>query len=226
MKLSVIVTAGGSSTRYGKTNKLLEKIEGKEVILHSIESFLPFNPFEIIVSASEDFEPDLKVLLEKHGLQSLVKVVRGGATRQASVFNALKACDAPDFAVIHDAARPLIKQEDIRKCINKALETKAAIVAVKAVDTIKKTDNSGKILETPDRNTLWYVQTPQIFDYNLIMEAHKKLEGENFSDDSGMVEAMGKDVFISEGSYSNIKITTKKDIYLAQMLYNDFEQIK
>lgn len=223
MKLSVIVTAGGSSSRYGKTNKLLEKIEGKEVILHSIEAFLPFKPCEIIVSASEDFEPELRTLLEKNGLDK-VKIVRGGATRQASVYNALKSCETPDYAAIHDAARPLIKQEDIRNCINKAVETKAAIVAVKAVDTIKKTDNSGKIVETPDRNSLWYVQTPQIFDYNLIMEAHKKLEGGNFSDDSGMVEAMGKDVFISEGSYSNIKITTKKDIYLAQMLYNDLNE--
>lgn len=223
MKLSVIVTAGGSSSRYGKTNKLLEKIEGKEVILHSIEAFLPFKPCEIIVSASEDFEPELRTLLVKNGLDK-VKIVRGGATRQASVYNALKFCETPDYAAIHDAARPLIKQEDIRNCINKAVETKAAIVAVKAVDTIKKTDNRGKIVETPDRNSLWYVQTPQIFDYNLIMEAHKKLEGGNFSDDSGMVEAMGKDVFISEGSYSNIKITTKKDIYLAQMLYNDLKE--
>ena len=138
MKFSVVITAGGSSARYGK-NKLLEKINNKEVILHSIEAFLPFNPAEIVVSSSKDFEPVLIQLLKENNMPD-VKVVLGGSTRQASVFNALKACDNADIVAIHDAARPLIKKEDIEKCLTKALETKAAIVGVRAVDTIKKTD--------------------------------------------------------------------------------------
>ena len=219
-KLAVIITAGGSSTRYGKTNKLLEKIKDKEVIIRSIEAFLPLKPYEIIVSASESLEPVIKELLKKYG-HNQVKVVRGGETRQASVFNALKACNAPDYAAIHDAARPLVKEEDIKKCIKKAVETKAAIVAVKAVDTIKVVKKDNEIIDTPDRETLWYVQTPQIFEYNLIMQAHKKFEGQSFSDDAGLVEASGKRVYVSEGSYSNIKITTKKDIYLVQLLFED-----
>ena len=219
MKFAVVVTAGGSSARYGK-NKLLEKIDNKEVILHSIEAFLPFNPTQIVVSASKEFEPVLKELLNNNNL-SFVQIVIGGATRQASVYNALKACDEPDIVAIHDAARPLIKKEDIEKCLNKAIETKAAIVGVKAVDTIKQADNNNKITSTPDRNHLWYVQTPQIFDYKIVMQAHKKFEGQGFSDDAGLVEANGKDVYITEGSYSNIKITTKKDILLAQMLYKN-----
>ncbi len=219
MKFAVVVTAGGSSARYGK-NKLLEKIDNKEVILHSIEAFLPFNPSQIIVSASKEFEPVLKELLNNNNL-SFVQIVIGGATRQASVYNALKACEEPDIVAIHDAARPLIKKEDIEKCLNKAIETQAAIVGVKAVDTIKQADNNNKITATPDRNHLWYVQTPQIFDYKIVMQAHKKFEGHGFSDDAGLVEANGKDVYITEGSYSNIKITTKKDILLAQMLYKN-----
>ena len=111
-KLSVVITAGGSSTRYGKVNKLLEKINGKEVILHSIEAFLPLNPLEIVISASEGLEPVIKDLTKNN---QLIKVVRGGATRQASVFNALKACSSPDIVAIHDAARPLIKKEHIEK---------------------------------------------------------------------------------------------------------------
>lgn len=216
MEFSVIITAGGTSSRYGKMNKLLEKIKGKEVILHSIEAFLPFNPQEIIISASESLEPVIKELTAH---MPAVKVVRGGSTRQASVFNALKACASPDIVAIHDAARPLIRKEDIEKCIKKAVETKAAIVAVRAVDTIKKTDEDGKITETPDRSSLWCVQTPQIFDYELILNAHKKLEGESFSDDSGMVEALSQAVYVVEGDYSNIKITTKKDLLLAGLLY-------
>lgn len=217
MKFAVVITAGGSSARYGK-NKLLEKIGEKEVILHSIEAFFPFNPCEIVVSSSKDFEQELKELLKKNNLFG-IKVVPGGTTRQASVYNALKACANPDIVAIHDAARPLVKQEDIKNCLETAIKTKAAILGVRAVDTIKKTDENNKITSTPDRNCLWYVQTPQIFEYSLIMQAHKKFEGRGFSDDSGLVEALGKDVYISEGSYSNIKITTKKDIHLAQMMY-------
>lgn len=220
MKLSVIITAGGSSTRYGQTNKLLECIDDKEVIIHSIEAFLPFNPAEIIISTSEDLEPALIQLLKKYNLTD-VKLVRGGFTRQQSVFNALKVCKFCDLVAIHDAARPLIRKEDIIKCVNKAVQTKAAIAAVRAVDTIKRTDDNGKIVETPNRETLWCVQTPQVFDYNLIMDAHVTLEGLSFSDDAGMLESLGVNVYVSEGSYSNIKITTKKDIYLAQMLYSD-----
>lgn len=225
-KLSVIVTAGGSSSRYGKTNKLLEKIDEKEVIIRSIQAFLPYTsimPAEIIVSASESLEPQIKELLKKYDIKN-VKVVRGGATRQASVFNALKACDKPDYVAIHDAARPLIKHEDIQKCLELAMSKKAAIVAVKAVDTIKVVKEDGEIINTPDRDTLWAVQTPQIFDYEMIMDVHKKLEGQSFSDDAGMVEASGMKVFVSEGSYSNIKITTKKDIFLARMLFEDDAQ--
>ena len=215
MKLSVIITAGGSSSRYGKVNKLLEKINGKEVILHSIEAFCCFNPYEIIVSASETLEPIIKDL--GRDIKGL-KIVRGGLTRQQSVYNALSACENPDIVAIHDAARPLVKKSDIEKCIKKAIEKKAAILAVKAVDTIKRVDETGKIIETPDRNFLWAVQTPQIFDYKLIMDVHKNLEGLSFSDDSGMAESLGYDVYVTEGSYSNIKITTKKDLLLAQEL--------
>ena len=104
------------------------------------------------------------------------------------------------------------------------MSKKAAIVAVKAVDTIKVVKQDGEIINTPDRDTLWAVQTPQIFDYEMIMDVHKKLEGQSFSDDAGMVEASGMKVFVSEGSYSNIKITTKKDIFLARMLFEDDAQ--
>lgn len=220
MSLSVIITAGGSSSRYGNKNKLLELINGKEVILHSIEAFLPLNPVEIIVSASESLETELLGLVSH--IKNL-KIVRGGLTRQASIFNALKVCDNSDYVAIHDAARPLVLSDDVERCLDKAVECSAAVLAVRAIDTIKKADASGKVVDTPDRKYLWTVQTPQIFDYKLILNAHKKLEGLSFSDDSGMVEALGVPVYLVEGSYSNIKITTKKDLFLAQALLNDVE---
>lgn len=219
-KLSVIITAGGSSRRYGQTNKLLEKIDGKEVIIHSIEAFIPFCPFEIIVSAAESLESILKELLVKYNIEN-IKIVRGGNTRQASIYNALKQCSNPDIVAIHDAARPLVKKTDIDKCLQKAVATGSAIVAVKAVDTIKVVNENNKIEATPDRNTLWAVQTPQIFDYKLIFEAHEKLQGQSFSDDAGMLEYLGKEVYVSEGSRSNIKITTPEDLLIAKILYEN-----
>ena len=219
-KLSVIITAGGSSRRYGQTNKLLEKIDGKEVIIHSIEAFIPFSPFEIIVSATESLENSLKELLVKYNIEN-IKIVRGGDTRQASIYNALKQCSDPDIVAIHDAARPLVKKTDIDKCLQKAVATGAAIVAVKAVDTIKVVNENNKIEATPDRNTLWAVQTPQIFDYKLIFEAHEKLQGQSFSDDAGMLEYLGQEVYVSEGSRSNIKITTPEDLLIAKILYEN-----
>lgn len=215
MKISVIITAGGSSTRYGKKDKLLEKINGKEVFMHSLEAFLPLSPSEIIVSASASLLP---IVAELTSDIKNIRIVQGGATRQESVFHALKACDSPDYVLIHDAARPLVRKDDIKRCLNKAVETKAAILSVKATDTIKKVDNDGKIIETPDRNYLWCVQTPQIFDYNLILNAHKKLEGQSFSDDAGMLEYLKEPVYVVEGSYSNIKITTQNDIPIAERL--------
>ena len=144
--------------------------------------------------------------------------MRGGKTRQESVFNALKACSNPDYVCIHDAARPLIKLENIKNCLKKAEKTGAAITAVKATDTIKKVDENGKITETPDRSKLWCVQTPQIFEYKTILSAHEKLAGKSFSDDAGMLEFLGIPVYVDEGDYSNIKITTPKDILLAELL--------
>ena len=217
-RVNAIIPAGGTSSRFGNKNKLLEKINDKEVIKYTVEAFENSNVDEIIICANISIIEELENIFKDF---KKVKIIQGGETRQASVYNALKACDEPDIVAIHDAARPLIKKEDIEKCLNKAIETKAAIVGVKAVDTIKQTDNNNKITSTPDRNHLWYVQTPQIFDYKIVMQAHKKFEGQGFSDDAGLVEANGKDVYITEGSYSNIKITTKKDILLAQMLYKN-----
>ena len=140
-----------------------------------------------------------------------IKLIEGGKTRQESVFNALRAADNPDFVLIHDGARPLVEKEDIKKVIEKTIEKGAAILAVKTVDTVKKVDEDGEIVETIDRSNLYNVQTPQGFRYDLILEAHKKYEGENFTDDAGMVEKTGGAVFVVEGNYNNFKITTPED---------------
>lgn len=207
MKVSAIITAGGTSSRYGNTNKLLEKINDKEVIRYTVEAFENSNIDEIVICANESIIDDLSKMF-KH------KIIKGGQTRQESVYNGLKAIDC-DYVLIHDGARPIINSDLINKIIEEVKTKKAITVMTKTTDTIKEVDENGKIIKTIDRNKLYNTQTPQAFEYNLIKSAHEKLKGLNFTDDAGMLEHLGENVYIILGSYENIKITTKNDIDIA-----------
>lgn len=215
MKFSAIITAGGTSNRFGNTNKLLEKVHSKEVIAHTADAFLSVDEIsEIIICANSSI---IEVLNNIFKGQEKIKIVEGGKTRQESVYNGLKACTGCDYVLIHDGARPMITTEIVNKAIAMVQEKKALTVAAKTTDTIKQVDENLKIIKTIDRSFLWNTQTPQAFEYKLILGAHQKLQGLDFSDDAGMLESMGKDVYILEGDYNNIKITTQSDIELAKV---------
>lgn len=212
MKISAIVTAGGTSSRFGNTNKLLEKIHSKEVIKYTIEAFLAVSEIdEIIICANISIIPELEAIFSGY---DKIKIIQGGKTRQESVYNGL-ACSGCDYVLIHDGARPMISTDVIKKTISMVQEKKALTVAIKTTDTIKKVDENLKIIETIDRSSLYNTQTPQAFAYNLILQAHEKLKGKNFTDDAGMLEYLGQSVYILEGDYRNIKITTQNDINIA-----------
>ena len=204
MDFSVIITAGGTSSRYGRKNKLLEKINGKTVIEYTVEKFYGLK--EIIICANESIIPNLKKLFPQE-----IKIIKGGKTRQESVYNGLKECSGK-YVIIHDGARPLISKKIINDVKREVKIKNALTVAVKTVDTIKKADKTGKISETIDRSNLYNIQTPQAFKTDLIKEVHEKLKGQNFTDDAGMLENSGYEVFIVEGEYKNIKLTTKDDL--------------
>lgn len=212
MKVNAIITAGGTSSRFGNKNKLLEKINGKEVIKYTVDAFMYANIDEIIICANPSIMDELHEIFKDY---EKIKIIEGGATRQASVYNGLKA-DTCDYVVIHDGARPIITTDLINNCIEMVKEIKAVSVVTKTIDTIKEVEH-GKIVRTIDRSKLYNTQTPQAFEYDLILKAHQKFEGKNFTDDSGMVEELGKDVYIIDGSYKNIKITTQNDIELAKI---------
>ena len=212
MKINAIITAGGTSSRFGNKNKLLELINGKEVIKYTVDAFRYSNVDEIIICANLSIMEELKEIFKDY---EKVRIIEGGATRQQSVYNGLLA-DKCDYVVIHDGARPIISTELINICIEMVKEQKALTVVTKTIDTIKEVEN-GKIIKTIDRAKLYNTQTPQAFEYDLILEAHKKYEGKNFTDDAGMIEKMKKTVYIIDGSYKNIKITTRSDIALAKI---------
>lgn len=211
-KINAIIPAGGTSSRFGNTNKLLEKINNKEVIKYTVDAFEASNIDEIIICANISIIDELKEIFKTY---KKVSIIEGGNTRQASVYNGLKHSSC-DFVLIHDAARPMISIDLINQAIEMVKEKKALTVATKTIDTIKEVED-GVIVQTIDRAKLYNTQTPQAFEYNLIKNAHKKLVGENFTDDAGMLEFFGQDVHILIGSYKNIKITTQNDIDIAKI---------
>lgn len=211
-KVNAIIPAGGTSSRFGKSNKLLEKIGEKEVIKYTVEAFEKSNVDEIIICANISIIEDLQRILSDC---KKVRIIEGGASRQESVFNGIKACEC-DYVLIHDAARPMITTDLINTAIDEVVFKNALTVATKTIDTIKEVVD-GKIVKTIDRSKLYNTQTPQAFRYDLIREAHEKLSGQNFTDDAGMLEALGQTVYILNGSYKNIKITTQNDIDIAKV---------
>lgn len=215
----VIITAGGSSVRFGK-NKLLETIYNKKVIEYSIEPFLKSGITNIVITSGKDFLEDIKELsLVKN---NNLKVIQGGKTRQESVYFGLNniLCD---FVLIHDGARPLVTTDIITRVKDAVIDKKAVSVMVKTTDTIKEVDTKGKVIKTIDRSKLYNTQTPQAFDYKLIKFVHERLKGRNYTDDSSMLECLEYPVYLVEGDYSNIKITTPQDILLCKELLNQIQ---
>ncbi len=210
-KINAIIPAGGTSSRFGNKNKLLEKINGKEVIKYTIDAFEASNVDEIIICANITIVDELKNIFKDY---KKVRIIEGGETRQASVFNGLKSAEC-DYVLIHDGARPMITTDLINSAIEMVKDKKALTAATKTIDTIKEVVD-GKIIRTIDRSKLYNTQTPQAFEYNLIKRAHEKLAGHSFTDDAGMLEELGYDVYILNGSYKNIKITTQNDIDVAK----------
>lgn len=212
-KFSLIITAGGTSSRYGNKNKLLEKINDKTVIEETVSKFIDFDQIdEIIISANSSIIEILQELFDS----PKVKIIEGGNTRQKSVYNALQVVKN-DYVLIHDGARPLIRKDTIAYVLEAVLDKDAVTVMTKTTDTIKEVDATGRIIRTIDRSKLYNTQTPQAFKTSIIKEAHEKLKDGNFTDDCSMLEELNIPVYIVNGSYTNIKITIKSDLDFAKL---------
>ena len=210
---SLIITAGGTSSRYGNKNKLVEIIKGRTVIEHTINAFLAFeNITEIVIPTNKAIRAEFEHLLT----DNRIKLVDGGETRQKSVCNALEFV-TNKYVIIHDGARPLVKEGLISLVMDSVIEHSAVSVMTKTTDTIKEVDDTGKIIQTIDRSRLYNTQTPQAFETKIIKTAHRELKDNNFTDDSSMLEKLGIPVYIVIGSYTNIKITTKSDLDFAKL---------
>ena len=232
---AIILSAGRGSRMKSDTPKQYMKLRGRPVISYSLDVFQKSQVEDIIlVSAGEDVEYCQKEIIEKYGFDKVKAVVPGGKERYHSVFCGLKELVnrdlQPDYVMIHDGARPFVDQEILRRCARSAELDQACVAGMPVKDTIKIADYEQFAIETPERNLVWQVQTPQVFLFSLISDAYQQLidlekQGMNSSvtDDAMVVETMlNKKVRLVEGSYKNIKITTPEDLELAELfLKND-----
>lgn len=219
----VVIVAAGTGSRMKKDiNKQFIKLKNKEIVAHTIEKFYNSeNIDDIVVVIREDEEEYFnKNIKEKYGFTN-IKVAHGGNERQDSVFNGIKMLKKEcDVVLIHDGARPFVTDDIIKKSINKANEHNAIVVGVKVKDTIKVVSDNGNIVDTPNRSYLWAVQTPQVFKYDIITKAYEDAYNNNYygTDDAMLVERIGYNVKIIEGSYNNIKITTQEDLEFGEQI--------
>ena len=218
----VIVAAGTGSRMNMGINKQFIKLEGKEIIAYTIEKFYNNSNIEdiVVVVKEDEYKINKKEILDKYNFKN-VKIAYGGKERQDSVYNGLKLLDEKcDVVLIHDGARPFVSDKIIDKSIAEATEHKAIVVGVPVKDTIKVIDNDKNIVDTPNRSVLWAVQTPQTFDYNILIDAYKDAFKNKFygTDDAMLVERIGYKVKMLEGSYNNIKITTQEDLNIGSQI--------
>ena len=223
----VIVAAGTGSRMNMGINKQFIKLEGKEVIVYTIEKFYNNHNIDDIVVVVKESEAEFfkKEIIEKYNFEN-IKIAYGGKERQDSVYNGLKLLDEKcDVVLIHDGARPFVSNKTVDTCIEEAKEHKAIVVGVPVKDTIKVIDNNNNIVDTPNRSVLWAVQTPQTFDYNILLNAYEDAFESGFygTDDAMLVERIGHKVKMVEGSYNNIKITTKEDLNIGSQILNSID---
>lgn len=218
-----VVVAAGKGTRMGTSeSKQYLQLHGKPILVHTLERFQRMEQIEaiVLVVGSGDIER-CAAYVGQYALTKVVAVAAGGAERQHSVRIGLgRLPEGLDVVAVHDAVRPFVTEARTAACLHKAYEVGGAVLAVPVKDTIKVVDKSGKIESTPERNSLWAVQTPQAFRLELLREAHRRAERDGYlgTDDAMLVERLGHAVHVVEGDYTNMKITTPDDLLWAERI--------
>ena len=220
--INAIILAGGKGKRMGaNVSKQYIKLNDKPILYYTIKRFSHCKNIDKIILVVPEDEVDYckKEVIDKYSLK-VDFIVYGGKERQDSVFNALEKINNDDIVLIHDGARPFVSERIINDGIKYAKIYGAVAPGVMPKDTIKIKDNKSFSIDTPDRNTLVAIQTPQVFKGYIIKECHKKIKEENVSvtDDTMVVEKYGNKVYLYEGEYTNIKVTTPEDLILAEKL--------
>lgn len=221
MTYTVVIPAAGEGKRMnaGK-NKLLLELDGRPLIVHTLSVFQRDEECEgIIVVTNPTEKRAMGSFISRFGISKVKQIVPGGAKRQSSVYEGLKACEHEGIVLIHDGARPFVTFPIIQRLIAESEKNGAAIPAVPLKDTVKRAKD-GIVTETLERSSLWAVQTPQAFRLSLIKKAHElaEVDGVTATDDASLLERTGFPVSIVASDFDNIKITTPDDLVTAQAI--------
>ncbi|MNC25661.1 2-C-methyl-D-erythritol 4-phosphate cytidylyltransferase [compost metagenome] len=230
-QVGVIVVAAGKGLRMGgQVPKQHLPLAGKPVLVHTLEAFERMEQVHsvvLVVSAGD--EARCSGYTAQYKLGKVHAVLTGGAERQASVYQGLLALDPEvEWVLVHDGVRPFVTAEETADCLEAARRFGAAVVAVPVKDTVKIVEPDGKISSTPDRSTVWAIQTPQAFRVRDLVAAHEVAIQEGFTgtDDAMLVERTGQPVYVVRGGYHNLKITTPEDLEWAEYRLNAIERGK
>ena len=214
--VGAILLGAGCSTRMRSLDKIVTPLADRPLISHSTETFEQscFIDSIVLVVASNNVHK-ITGLVEENGWRKVVNVCTGGARRQDSVRAGLEHLSDCDLIVVHDGARPFVSDEIIATGVAVATDHGAAVAAIPVSDTIKLVNSTATVIETLPRDGLWAIQTPQVFNCDLLQKAHREIHGD-VTDDAAMVEAVGGTVKVFKGSNDNIKVTTPEDWAIAQ----------
>ncbi|MBA7614275.1 2-C-methyl-D-erythritol 4-phosphate cytidylyltransferase [subsurface metagenome] len=207
----------------GGIDKIFAPLWGKPLLAHCIDVFERCPSIDqLVIVVSENKLEEGRRLVREYDWCKVVDVCPGGARRQDSVREGLKRLSGCQWVVIHDGARPCLGVDLIEQGLEEAQDSGAAIAAIPVKDTLKVVSDAF-VVETPLRDSLWAVQTPQVFRFDIINEAYRKAQGE-VTDDATLVEQLGYQVKVYPGSNSNIKVTTPEDLSLAETILKSREQ--
>lgn len=223
---AIVLSAGSGRRMHSEIPKQYMDLCGYPVLCYSLKAFEESSVDEIVlVTGASDIEFCRKEIVEEYGFSKVAAIVAGGSERYLSVYEGLKAASDADYVLIHDGARPLIDEDLIRRSMEAVVRAKACVPGVPVKDTIKVADCDGYAAATPNRSSLWAVQTPQSFSVELLKQSYQRLfeveeqgiELPAVTDDAMLVEQMtGHKVKIIDGNYANIKITTPEDLLMAK----------
>ena len=223
-KVAAVIVAAGEGRRMGTSRaKAFIPLNGTPMLVYAIRPFEACSRIQSLhpVLRKEDIHSWHQKILEKFPFKKANSPVAGGSSRQDSVRLGLESIrEDIDIVLIHDGVRPFVDARMLEQLLDTMEEAQAAVLAVPAKETMKVVSSGGRVLETPDREALWHIQTPQAFDHRIILEAHRKAlaDGIMATDDSTLVERLGIPVTVVQGSYRNIKITTSEDLIIARAL--------
>jgi len=218
MNRYALIVAGGSGSRMGTSvPKQFLELAGKPVLMHTIEKFRSFDSsIRIIVVLPHDHTGLWRKLADRHSFSVLHDVVSGGVTRFESVKNGLQLISSRGYVAIHDGVRPLVSLDTIYRCFTEAEKYGNAVPSINPADSLRLVTDQGNI--PVNRNHLRLIQTPQVFDTELIIKAYQQEYSPEFTDDATLLERTGESIRLVEGNRENIKITNPEDLVVAEAL--------